>query len=212
MVIRPLSLVALAALSVVPVAQAQELLSNATILETSGQAFNVTLGDFDNDGDLDAYVPTSGDDADDELWLNSGDGVNYTLQTIANTPKHHTSAAIDLNDDGWLDIVVGGTGSPYIRTLMGSSSGFTVGQSIAGRSTSGITIGDFNNDGHPDAAFAHGARQNSSVYLNNGDGTLVMSQDDLCGSGTIRFVAAHFNDDASLDLACMRADFITAGQ
>ena len=65
-----------------------------------------TVGDYDNDGDLDLYVTNFGQD---QLYQNSGDGTfkDVTIKAGVGNLKWGTSAAFaDVDNDGYLDLYV----------------------------------------------------------------------------------------------------------
>ena len=70
----------------------------------------LTVGDFDNDGNLDTVVPSStGYPATNYLTLNLGDGQGH-FTAGGTTPVNAEvlrTAALDVDNDGDLDLLVG---------------------------------------------------------------------------------------------------------
>lgn len=83
--------------------------------------WSIDLADLDNDGRLDAVQTSAAmhaSDADtawpDLMWQGTDDGfVDVTAETgFGDTNDNYALVTADMNGDGWLDIVVGGTGQP----------------------------------------------------------------------------------------------------
>ncbi|MDZ4783380.1 MAG: VCBS repeat-containing protein [Planctomycetia bacterium] len=70
----------------------------------------VTLGDFDADGDLDAFVATSGNSSD-QLWYNDGFGFLIRAQQALGGGDGVDVALADFDGDGDLDTYVAQVGS-----------------------------------------------------------------------------------------------------
>jgi len=77
-------------------------------LGDTGYGMGVTLGDIDNDGDLDLFVSNHGPDA---LYRNDGDG-RFSSITVASgitgDSWSTSSCFLDYDNDGWLDLYVAG--------------------------------------------------------------------------------------------------------
>lgn len=120
--------------------------------------FGTAWGDFDNDGDLDLFVPQNGAA---QLYLNNGDGkfINIISETgdLAAFGSNACSATWgDINLDGKLDLIVGYPNGPA-RLFLNSGDGVFVDQPTSGLQSFAPAIGstalmlaDFDNDGDLD--------------------------------------------------------------
>ena len=131
---------------------------------------NVKQADYDNDGDLDAFVMRGGwlpVGQPNSLLQNQGDGTfrDATGEAGLLIPERPTQTAawLDFDGDGWLDLFVGnetwGRG-PYPCQLfrnLGDGSFVDVapelGVDVVG-AVKGATAGDYDNDGRPDLYLA----------------------------------------------------------
>ena len=84
---------------------------NRTLLPANG-VDSVAIGDFDNDGLLDLFVPSYSDSKNRDLdsliyWNRPGRGFTASDRTRLFTHAPAGSLAADLNENGWTDLVVG---------------------------------------------------------------------------------------------------------
>ncbi len=84
---------------------------NRTLLPGNG-IDSVAIGDFDNDGLLDLFVPSYSDSKNRDLdsliyWNRPGLGFSASDRTRLFTHAPAGSLAADLNENGWTDLVVG---------------------------------------------------------------------------------------------------------
>lgn len=201
--------------------------------------------DYDNDGKLDLFVSsfveysattsiTCGDNAMRKryyciprpfegrpslLFHNNGDGT-FT-ETGAGTAigqkrgKAHGAVAIDVNNDGWMDVAVANDTVANFLFLnrgggkfeeVGLPAGIAYGDNGQARSGMGIDAADFDNDGREDLFVANIDRERFSLYRNDGRGAFT-DEADATGIGK----ATHFlsgwglkffdyNNDGNLDL------------
>jgi hypothetical protein len=164
----------------------------------------VITADFNADGNADIATVTP---STVEIFLGDGTGSFTFGSEIRNVANSANLAAADLNNDGKLDLLVGGAGpntetKNYVSTYLGDGTGgFVFKQSIAlskGDVRGEMAVGDFNEDGNPDVAFPL-----DRVLIFNGDGTgnLVAAPSLGAGDQPHTVITADFNKDGHLDLA-----------
>jgi hypothetical protein len=164
----------------------------------SGQALGnaagraVSLGDFDGDGDLDAWVANSDNQAN-RVWINQG-GVqggtvgNFTDsgQPLGNSISIDVSLG-DLDGDGDLDAWVANSDNQANRVWLnqggvqgGTAGNFTdSGQPLGSWDSRDVALGDLDGDGDLDAWVANYYGQPNRVYMNLSS----CINDDLDGDG-----------------------------
>jgi len=173
-------------------------------------------GDFDEDGILDLVAGNYGASTVSVLrGLGSGGvGTGSFLSPVsfATGGSPFRIATGDFNEDGIIDLAVANNASGNVSVLLGTGSG-GVGDGGFGPPThyptgelpSGVTVGDFNEDGIQDLAVSNYGPDNVSVLRGRGsagvgDGTFDAAIQHPAGPNTFCVVNGDVNEDGILDL------------
>tara|TARA_R110002072_G_scaffold14307_1_gene59571 strand:- start:5688 stop:7100 length:1413 start_codon:yes stop_codon:yes gene_type:complete len=142
----------------------------------ANEAYAIDAADFNNDGTMDIV---GGANAGDALAVFNNDGnENFTLLTNLSANANLTDGvrvvkAADLNEDGFMDIVVaafsGDTFSWFEGDGQGSFTPHPIDSSVNADGATGIQIADFDNDGDLDIAAASNSANQFLWYENDGD-------------------------------------------
>jgi hypothetical protein len=183
----------------------------------------VNTGDFNKDGKVDIAIAyfenTLSDGSHLQIFLGNGLG-GFTLgQNIVTNPQCNNIEVTDLDKDGNVDIIMAGAGSDnvagiFISSYLGDGAGnFTLKQAIdlgTGAIRGKISLGDFNEDGNMDVAFPlssngiqrHDLSTDLFIYLGDGTGNFTKGQTVTVQEEPGSTLAADFNKDGHVDLAC----------
>lgn len=174
----------------------------------------IVTGDFNRDGNLDLLVATSDPRAGWGyfVFLGNGDGsFQPAMSYPQNAPGTPGPLIVgDFNNDGKLDIAVGGLDNQSLAILLGNGDGtFAPAAYVFDGGGSSLVSGDFNGDGNLD--IAAGVLQTSAdtpgtaLLLGNGDGTF----QPAVFSPSLPGFAAMYTADLTND---GHADLISSGQ
>ncbi len=188
---------------------------NYNFFQTSGQALGAVSADFNRDGYPDVAVGTNGAI---EVYFSTGQGTSFgTPQSYAVPQDPNDFIAVDVNNDGWPDIVVlPSARGTQVQVLLNNGDGtFRTGTPIQLSAPAGdyISAGDVNNDGKVDlvieemvsnvisATLKGKATDIFVVYTGNGDGTFTRGQVIPFAGTAGRPVLYDLNRDGKLDIA-----------
>ncbi|HUB81502.1 MAG TPA: FG-GAP-like repeat-containing protein [Bryobacteraceae bacterium] len=169
----------------------------------------VIAADVNRDGKADLVVAIDQNSGPGmvQVYLNNGDGTFAAPVNYAAGVYPDGMATLDLNHDGFLDLVVasgGGSTGPgsgvYVFLGKGDGTFTAAGNFPAGSSPASVTIADFNGDGNPDLAVTS-LDKTVHILLGAGNGTFTAGASFATGNSPLYVAAGDFNQDGNLDLA-----------
>ncbi|MCG3196744.1 MAG: hypothetical protein GHCLOJNM_01220 [bacterium] len=184
-------------------------------LPSEGRSSICAIADFNQDDHLDIAV-TSYNKHLVRLFWGGPNGFSADHQSTLEMPHPIELETADLNADGWLDLAVGSYSDPVaghmdtgLLIFWGGPKGFseTRSQWLPGNTPLGITIADWDADGHLDlfmaAYHADLTRESlpSLLYWGGPEGFSTRNRTVLIGDSAADGLAADFDRDGKLDLA-----------
>ena len=166
--------------------------------------FDLTVGDFNQDGKLDLAVTNDTNSGTVSILLGIGNGKFEAPLTSITGQFPQALAVGDFNGDGRVDLAVASVFNPgLLSVLLGNGDGTFQPPVSYGTGTNpqSVIAGDFNGDGKVDLAVTNQNDNTVSVFLGNGDGTFQPHIDFATGNQPVSATAGDFNDDGGLDLA-----------
>ncbi len=168
---------------------------------------SVTIGDFNNDSELDITVANSGTENIGVLFgYGNGSFTSQTTFPLELDSIPHSLAVGDFNNDKKLDIVVADSGTDSVVTFLRYDTGAFGNQTVYSTGTDSIpmsvAVGDLNNDSWLDFVVANGDSDNVGVFLGLGNGTFSSQTTYSTGSNSFPYciAVADLNKDSHLDI------------
>lgn len=185
--------------------------TSAGVTHVGTDPFSLAAGDFDMDGYLDLAVTNLGDNTV-SILPGKGDGTFRTakIQTLPTGSLPDAVAVADLNQDGYLDVIVANALDGTLTILPGNGDGTfqpALTETNAGANPVAIVVQDFDGDGYPDLAIANENEPAGSITvlekLAQATGFQINAATTLTytvGSDPIGLVAGDFTGRGRLDL------------
>ncbi len=133
-------------------------------VSANGRIQIITRWDFNNDGNLDVFIPSSQSHTEKEnifIYLNNGNDIDAKSRIELPAAGAVDGLIMDFNKDGYDDLVVLHYSDSYFKRVplwlyVGSPEGYSIENRVELPSAGGsaVTAGDFNNDSWIDIAIA----------------------------------------------------------
>ena len=178
---------------------------------TGRESGSVSLGDVDNDDNLDLVLTGYDESRNESATLYLGDGTGgFTEQSAGLTGViHGSSTLVDVNDDDNLDLLITGRAEGRTETaalyIGDGSGGFTekTDAGLTGVEFSSSSAADVNGDTHPDLLITgedDGGAESATLYLNDGAGVFTAAGASLTGVMRSSSAIGDVDNDGNLDL------------
>ena len=160
----------------------------------------VASADFNNDTIPDLVTANSAASTVSVL-LGNGDG-SFATHVDYSTGASHYPYFVDVGDmdgDGNVDIITGGTLGPIIfygegDGTFGTGDVYNISQQVLD-----VAVADFNNDSYPDFVSSHAVRDSVGIHINNHDSTYT-THFVPTGNGTISLAVGNLDGDNYTDI------------
>ncbi len=184
-------------------------ISNSALTQEAKRSIGATWADYDNDGDMDVFVPATNGESN-SLYRNDGADVFTKMTAVGILSDNSNSVGCswgDFDNDNDLDLFVTNTSGQdnffYINNGNGTFSQNTTGiiTNDGGHSSSSNWV-DFDNDGDVDLYVCNDQSDQNTMYINNGNGTFSKPESPLSEDLGNSYSQAwsDFDNDGDLDV------------
>lgn len=176
--------------------------------------YDMVVGDFNRDGDLDLVVTRSVGSNGISVFLNDTSG-GFSSQVIYNFGSNvRALAAADYNNDGSLDLAAASFSTDTIHILLNNGVGdFTLQATTytVGDEPRTLKAADFNGDGKMDLVVGERAAGMVGILLNDGTGAFLAEAQYASGNTPHSLAVGDFNGDGKQDVAVVNNGAATVG-
>ena len=159
----------------------------------NGDSFGISLGDIDDDGDLDAAVVNN--NGTNKVWINNGGVFTDSGQSLGSDGDD--IELVDVDVDGDLDVyIVSAIGAN--RLFINNGGVFTNSGQNLGSFSIDVELGDLDGDGDLDAFVANAGSQPNKVWRNDG-GIFTDSNQNIGNSNSQGVELGDIDGDSDLD-------------
>ncbi len=172
---------------------------SATTVSSNIAAYNAAIGDVDNDGDIDIFIP-SATGSSGKLFKNNGFGVFTLFQTVTGAKGHDVELG-DLDGDGDLDAFFSKNSSSASNTVFlnnGTGTFTQLGSSFSAYG-SNLDLGDIDGDGDLDAWIGLSSG-GSEIWKNNGSAVFTLDTTVATGNYCKAVHLYDYDNDGYLDV------------
>lgn len=179
--------------------------SNPMIINVGVSPGGIAVGDFNHDGKKDLIVLNSGDGSMTFLMNTTPlHGAlsfdNSLILTAGNSPV--AVQALDLNGDGYDDLVILNTGDGTVSVQLNDQTGSfsEISSLVVGTGSSGLVVTDLNADNKPDIVVTNSGDNNISFFTGKGGGLFDSHPLISVVANPVAVAAAEVTGDSGKDL------------